>query len=88
MDIFTTWNELGTVPPAVGDPMTVCDFDLFFVYVTETKARGWLGSSRRDLRALMVSCGVSEEGIKWIRGHHTAESEQGQALRAAQALLR
>ncbi len=88
MDIFTTWNEMGTAPPVEGDPMTVCDGDLFFVYVTQTKHTGWLGSSRRDLRALMSGCVAFEEGTKWIRGHHTADSEQGAALIAAHALLK
>jgi len=88
MDVFTTWSELDAAPPGVGDPVTVCDYpELFFVHVGRTVAHGFVSEKTRVVR-VVVGCVASEEGKRWIRGHHTAESEEGAALLAAQALLR
>ncbi len=81
MNDTSAWEELGTVRVACGDPVTVCDFyGLFFDIVRRVYAFGWIGG--------LVSATAVREGTKWIRGHHAADSEQGAALIAAQALLR
>jgi len=77
----------------VGDPITVCilrddgmvfnevvvrvDPDGDFVADHVERRRGGGNGSNESM---------SEEGVRWIRGHHTRESEEAQALLAAAIL--
>ncbi len=88
---FSAWNEMGTVPPVDGAPMTVYDDgSLFFMYVHRTEPHGWTGGigTTHGTSILLAGCVAFEEGTRWIRGHHDADSEQGAALLAARALLK
>ncbi len=78
-DTFT-WTELGTTPVAVGDSITVCGAMLYAETVRHVDPFGWGG--------FWFTTTAENEGRSWIRGHHTAVSEQGQALLAAHALLK
>ncbi len=93
MSVTKTWSALGVVPPERSVLITmrtpVAMRRVFLPYliharVREVDERRWIGTTVE--RKWVVSRAACEEGISWIRGHHSEESEEGAALIALQVL--
>jgi len=72
-------------PLAPGDPVTVEGY--WPLRLVQTHVDCWEGGAGFRIPGSSIPRSLADEGLTWIRGHHTDASPEGRALLAAALLV-